>query len=357
MVLYVETSKTLAAEGNSGLDAPAKVILEISAASLSYGLFTLMERLMIRKTSCAFLFLLSGSLPAQATDSSLVASPFSPYNALVFGDFVATASDVEGNVAVGGNLETTDYSFGAALDPRIAEAAEVLFVAGDAELTRTRVYFGDFVHGGDAQLTNTGVDGQTQQRSDVSLDSLESSFQMISSSLAGLATTGTANSQHNKLTLSGDHRLDTNVFTVSPDLWKNADGGDVTVIDLDIPLGSTAIINVAGDSVHLSNMGFDDVVAAQPSPFRHTTLFNFFAASEVTLQNIGLEGALLAPWSSVKHRDGVIYGQVVAGSFEGNGQVDLEPFSGTLPVVVPEPVGCWIWALLLLCLRQARYRG
>jgi len=254
---------------------------------------------------------------------------------LVFGDFTANFSDVEGNAAVGGDLDTVDYSFGFQLSPNLAVDTDVLTVQGDSTMTRSRVYYGDFSHSGAETLHQTGVDGTIRSPATFDFSAAQNRYVALSSSLSELTKTGTATSQFNKLSLVGDPSLDVNIFLVTPDLWLDNNGNDVTVIDLDIPTGSTAIINVAGATPEISALGFDDVIDGQPSPFRHRTLFNFFEADEVTTKNIGLEGALLAPNADLSHLDAVIYGQVIAGSFEGNGQIDLEPFSGVIPV--PEP--------------------
>ena len=320
---------------------------------------TQMDRLMSRiKHFLTF----SSLVVVMATSASAFAQPLntsalSPYNALIFGDFNATISDVEGNAAVGGNLETVDYSFGFQLDPTAAVNTDVLTVQGDSNMTRTRVYHGDFVHTGTNTLLQTGVDGTIRTPSTFDFTAAQDRYIRLSNSLSDLPSTGTATSQFNRLSLVGDPTLDTNVFLVTEDLWLDNNGNDVTVIDLDIPTGSTAIINVAGTSPEISFLGFQDVVAGDGSPFRRQTLFNFFEAEEVTTQNIGLEGSLLAPTAHLNHLDAVIDGQVIAASFNGNGQIDLEPFTGALPVSIPEPgsQSMLVVAFCLLLFARQRY--
>lgn len=56
---------------------------------------------------CAF-FLLSGNALASGTCSGLSAA--APYNALLFGNFSAQFTDVEGRIAVGGDLSINHYN-------------------------------------------------------------------------------------------------------------------------------------------------------------------------------------------------------------------------------------------------------
>lgn len=309
---------------------------------------------MNRKSTCLLLVVFLSVTSHTAFAEPISTSELSPYNALVFGDYDANASDVEGNAAIGGDLSLTDYSFGFQLDANEAAGTDVLVLGGDANLTRTRVYFGDFVHSGSNSLTNTGVDGVIRQSQRPPFEDLQDQYKAFSKSLSQLPLTGTTASQFNRLKLTGDPVRDVNVFSVTPSDWVDSGGADITVIELDISEGSTAIINVSGAVPEVSALGFEGVIDGAPSPHRHQTLFNFFEAESIVTRNIGLEGALLAPLAELNHRDAVIYGQVIAGSFQGNGQIDLEPFAGRLPFSVPEPVALPVWFLLLLFALRSR---
>lgn len=324
----------------------------------SFGRSSQFTRPTLQMIICSMLWL-SLIAPETCSAESLALSNLSDYNALVFDTFEASGSDVEGSAAVGGSLMTTDYSFGAALDPDLAANSPVLVLSGNADLTRTRIYYGDFYHFGAGRLFNSQVDGRLRNESLLDFLALEQHYDTLSSELASLEPTGTAVAEFNQLRLTGESDSVFHVFTVTPDLWKDQNGGDVTVIDLEIPDGSTAIINVAGTEAELSAMGFADRVNDAGSPFRRNTLFNFFEANDVTLRNIGLEGSVLAPGATLVHEDGVVYGQVISDNFFGNGQVDLEPFEGLLAAPVPEPRSSCAaaWAIAwLLALRHARMR-
>ena len=169
-----------------------------------------MNRTNTLRKAAAFFLLSSFSAFAQP----ITTSDLSPYNALIFGDFMATISRVDGNAAVGGNLNTVDYSFGVGLNPTEAVGTDVLTVQGDTTMTRGRVYHGDLVHEGTNVLAQTGVDGTIRRENVLDFAAAQARYSAFSESLSNLEETGTASSAFNKLSLIGDPSMDVNLSLI-----------------------------------------------------------------------------------------------------------------------------------------------
>jgi choice-of-anchor A domain-containing protein len=116
----------------------------------------------------------------------------------------------------------------------------------------------------------------------------------------------------------------TNVFNVTQDEFQNASKN----LDLEVPTGSTAIVNVAGSSDTLqSGIYFQgrQVGDADASDI----VFNFPNATTVTI-NGQMDAMLLAPnafLSGLSQMGGVF----LTASVGSTGEVHYIPFSGSLP--------------------------
>ncbi len=78
--------------------------------------------------------------------------------------------------------------------------------------------------------------------------------------------------------------------------------------------------------------------------------FNFAGATQVNLAT-DLYATVLAPQADIKANPSVIWGQVIGKSWQGNMQINYDPFNnvgnGTTPTPVPTPATIWIFALAL----------
>jgi choice-of-anchor A domain-containing protein len=303
---------------------------------------------------------LLASVPAQATTNSLGLD--SSLNLLVFGDFTATSSDVEGRVAVGGNATLSNYSINTKGSGALYSGTG-LTVAGDLQFSGGQ-FWGDTVVGGDLTTGNGATfKGDVQVGGDLNAnnawltaDSLTyggsaSGVQQWQNPAPQQAAAGSSvdlgidfSAEQARLS-SFSQQLDglSNTGSVST-LWGNvvldANGASLAVFDLDaadisqnlelVNLGTdtTVIINVHGSVLDFGNHGYTNFQSGN-------VLFNLVDASSVTFSG-GVYASFLAPTADFTTGWGVINGQVIADSWSGNVQINDAAFAGTISAV-PEP--------------------
>lgn len=295
------------------------------------------------------------------------------FNAYILDDMGARYSDVEGQLAVGGNLNAQHYSVGL---QSADNGQNMLAVGGDAYLRNARIYNGDAVAAGvidiDATVGLYNPDETTNSHrfyQDASFDFTSVNADLLSTSLswgamAESATTTVTGDGTDIWSISFDGNSDFNVFTIDADTLSAADKS----IYLNVGTNSLNIINVFGADVDLFNTGFfgadgKQIVDNQPGVFRHNgeyannVLFNFVDATSLSLNAIGFKGSILAPLAETVFYDGQINGNFIVKSLTSpdgtfTGQINNYRF-GDLSFNVDEPGGAlFIVLLLALAVRQ-----
>lgn len=300
------------------------------------------------------------------------------FNAFILGDMSASRSDIEGRLAVGGNLNINDYSIGMELD-NSWNNKDTLAVGGNLNFSNGRVYHGNSRSGGTATFgtdsngySTVGYyssDNPSQSNgshipgNNVDFAGLSQDLKNKSSIWGAMASTGnTEVSASNEIKLSGSQEL--NVFSVS-----GSDLSSASSFTLDIPTTSWALINVSGTNISMSDFGFyhtgynlfdqnnkliqlpDNKPASSESDeirhdgsFTQRVLFNLVDATSLTLNAIGIKGSLLAPLAETDFYNGQIDGNLILGSWnavadgQNSGQVNLYPFIPTSTGVSSVPV-------------------
>jgi choice-of-anchor A domain-containing protein len=138
------------------------------------------------------------------------------------------------------------------------------------------------------------------------------------------------------ITLSGSN-ADLNIFNLDGDFLS-----DASKFTIEVPYGSTLLVNVSGKDVTLENFGFfyggiqGDYNPNFPDQF---ILYNFFEATSLNIAGfIEVHGSILAPWADTLFYNGHIEGNLIAKSLDGTGEAHNELFNGRLPNhPVPEP--------------------
>ena len=155
--------------------------------------------------------------------------------------------------------------------------------------------------------------------------SLNPALTQLSSSLGQLAPTGTTEirQRHNlkkQVVLTGsDQRL--NIFALA-----SQDLASTQTLIVSVPPKSSVLININGSSGRLQNLGF-----AIGSTSRQQILYNFYEATELTLNDDRIQGSILAPQASVTLVAGRVNGTLIGGGLSGGGITWPAPFIGPLP--------------------------
>jgi choice-of-anchor A domain-containing protein len=111
-------------------------------------------------------------------------------------------------------------------------------------------------------------------------------------------------------------------------------------LDIEVPVGSTVIVNVAGTSVTLGqSVYFNGSEESVNNDDGGNILFNFAGASTVSIDG-QVDGAVLAPFAVLTANCGQMGGTVVAAEIDDNScQMENAEFNGILPTIslTPEP--------------------
>jgi choice-of-anchor A domain-containing protein len=259
------------------------------------------------------------------------------YNLFVLGNSTRTGSDVQGAVAIGGTARFSSHTVGELLPADPTRPA--LVVGGNLTYTGGDVMRGGIASGGNVSLTSMSVAGNVtaggtvttsgvtiygavaqNQEDAVPVDFVQAAVDLTSASTfwGSRETNGQVVNNWNTLFFYGSD-TDLNVFTVTSALLGNCYG-----VNIIVPGGSTVLINVTGASGKMPNVGYQYSGADDAH-----VVFNFFEATKL---NIGAShGAVFAPQAVTTFPYGLAIGTVVVKSFTGGGQINLAPFTGTLP--------------------------
>lgn len=319
--------------------------------------------------------IIAGCAALSAVSSSALAGPFylgeaGNFNAYIMEDFTGQQSDVEGRLAVGGNLNTVDYGFGYRLPA--SNQSNVVVVGYNATIRNARIYNGDAVAGGDIDIDDTvGLyNGEDTANSrgfyqDNSFDFASANNELMYQSALWGAYNATADT-----VLSGNsdgiYRIDfngtddLNVFSIDAAALSSPNKG----IYIDVPETSYSIINVFGDAANLFNTGFhlpfevngsdkfpdNDSSGADadrhPGYYADNVLFNFVDATSLVLEGIGFKGSILAPLADLTFSNGHIDGQLFAKSLTSDGinntgQINNYRFGGFTEISEPATIAAF----------------
>ncbi len=249
--------------------------------------------------------------------------PAKSFNMFVLEDMDIPSSDTQGKLAVGRDAHLQGYSVGDQL-PVTTPAEDVLVVGRDLTFISGRVYNGNVVYGNNTNLPKTSVsidEGTLRKDTVIDFAAASSYLNSLSTQLAAQVVNGTTTYQpYNEVTLVGtDPYL--NVFSVDGSKFATANNTSITA-----PNGSVVLVNVFGHSI---NWGYGLQVNGTAY---NNALFNFYEADSLIIHGIDVTGSILAPKANVTFTAGVQHGQMICKSYHGQGQLNLDPFVGNLPV-------------------------
>src|SRR5690606_24480915 len=191
------------------------------------------------------------------------------------------------------------------------------------------------VYGGSANVSgNVGIpNGAVRQGTPIDFAKARSDLQGLADGLSQAPTNGTTTFQYGALTLDGSNSV-RNVFAVNGNDLSNAH-----TLRINVPAGSTALINIAGATVNFQNMGiFINNSNGNAPAGQQQVLFNFYQATGLNVSGIGVKGSILAPRAQVSFNNGHINGIFVAETMvNGYGEAHHYPFTGCLPIGPVQP--------------------
>ncbi|MDZ5632050.1 MULTISPECIES: choice-of-anchor A family protein [unclassified Janthinobacterium] len=283
----------------------------------------------------AALFAFSFSASAQATVIDLGVA--NGYSAFIFGNIGSSNASgftsVGGSLAAGGNIYLDSYSVGSNKKP--GSAVNTLVAGnnlniGSGTINGTGVY-GVSNANGSVTAPSWYPTGTFSKGNASTLDFAAAQQQLttLSGDVAKLQSNGTVISQYGGFKLVGDVNADVNVFTIA--------ANDLHNLTLDVSsLKSTASIIINGTATNITmSGGFDNF-----GSFADRTLLNFANATTTNLNNVGINGSILAP-NSAFSGSGSMNGTLIANSVSsvnyGHVSMNGAGFNTVSVSAVPEP--------------------
>jgi choice-of-anchor A domain-containing protein len=306
------------------------------------------------------------------------------YGEFVLGDSTRSGVDAQGKVAVGGNASFNSFSVAS----QQAAGAGVNLVVGGNLAANSASVTGSAVVGGHAQYNNPTVLGNFASNGAMILGSsgsiqgdvrygtsltkpaavtvtgsttgpvatpLPIDFAAAATSLQALSQAQFAATDPYVTKVFGGLNFTSgasglSVFNITASEFSGANNYAVTSTAAP---GSdvTFVINVLGTS-GLDNVFFRFAGNSLTGLGANRVLYNFLDVESLTVEGIGVDGTILAPWASVQFNNGNIDGGLIARTLAGNGESHVYTnggtsgpstlFNGTLrnppvPQVIPEP--------------------
>ncbi len=247
--------------------------------------------------------------PANCTEISL-----RDFNLYLQGDYTG-GHDVEGKVAVAGNITMEHFSVGHGQPAD--DIDNVLVAGGDLNITHGGVH-GNAYYGNTTTANGTVVfpRGSLSEGYPVDFWTRTDELIALSSELGwGQVVNGTVRREPwGGLFLEGtDPNM--NVFSM--------DGEDFTgakYLSISAPANSMVVVNIHGDSATFTGFGHSYSGVDQRS-----ILFNFPTATNITAYGYGFWGTVLAPYAHVDFSDGSFDGGLYAYSMSGNAEGHINP--------------------------------
>jgi choice-of-anchor A domain-containing protein len=259
----------------------------------------------------------AGSLGASMNLGSVNGVPYpQAFNVFAFGK-VTGLRDVGGPVAAGGGITAASFNINWS-----STASAGIVSGGDLNLTNGTIY-GNIWHSGAENVKNVTVLPTSTcanckdwfSSNPINFGSARASLQTMSQNISALASNGSTKIAYGNITLTSINP-NLNIFTLAA-----SDLAATTSITINVPSGSTVIINVSGTNVKVANAGFTTYVSAG------RTLWNLYQATSFYASSVGIPGSVLAPFANAS-LGGNINGTLIAETVLSTNEFHQAPFGG-----------------------------
>jgi choice-of-anchor A domain-containing protein len=247
------------------------------------------------------------------------------FNIFLLGDLEQRQSITYGRIAVGGNARLERYRIGDSL-PRSRDNRADLIVGGTLIFTDGLVAKGNIVAGGKANIAKVGIpNGKLREGLPIDFGAQSAALSELATRLGQLAPNGSTqvrerSGDRKEIALVGtDRRI--NIFAVS-----GRDLASAQTLIVNVPNGATVLLNIDGAADQFQAIGF-----AIGKTNRQRILYNFYQATELTLDDDRIQGSILAPYARVTFVGGRLNGTLIGAALAGSGIAWPAPFNGQLP--------------------------
>ncbi|MCB2192009.1 MAG: choice-of-anchor A family protein [Deltaproteobacteria bacterium] len=247
------------------------------------------------------------ALPARAASIDLGTA--GEYNLFILSNLAITGNQESGRVAAGGDAKLRSYTVGTEVTD---SSGDTLVVGGKVSSNIDPVATGNVVAGGKVNVPGWVDSGHIQENSSsLPVDFIYESQYLgnLSNELASLATTGQSYSQYGGMYTVGDGTSEVQVFDVSGDDLSNATWWQSLS---SIPDDAWIIFNVSGTDIDLTGGQWALV------DWSDKIIFNLYQAQTLSINNITVQGSILAPYADVTASGATVAANLVAKSLDGS---------------------------------------
>jgi choice-of-anchor A domain-containing protein len=263
------------------------------------------------------------TLPLAAQAQQVDLGVAAHYAGFFFGN-VSNVPDVEGRLALGGNLSIAHSSIGPKVAANATDASLVVggnivsFNGGSIGSSKTNnfaVYAGSK---GSSAVVPTYLDLRHVDFSPIDFEAERTYLSVLSQQLSSRAATGSVSKLYSRVTLTGSNQ-DIEVFNLTADQVKST---------LDIALANVkpsayVILNVAADAQRSIKFGITMTVF---NGRQSKVLVNMPDAELINFTHVGVLGSILAPYACVKNSSGHLEGTIIAASWDAGMEIGNSPF-------------------------------
>lgn len=280
-----------------------------------------LKSVVLRTVALGLMGLVTGQVQAQQVDLGVAAD----FSGFFFGN-VSKIPDIEGRLAVGGNLNISGFSIGGRVPSGSGKPS--LVVGGDlTSVGGGGIYDGYGSTGYAVYSGNRGanvptyIDFRKQTTSEIDFDAERTYLTILSQQLRDMPATGTVSKLYSGITLTGSN-ADIEVFNLSADQVKS--GLDLLLVN--VKPTAHLILNVSADNQRKVKIG---ITMASLQDRHAKVLFNLHDADVVNFTGVLVLGSVLAPYGCVRDSSGHLEGTIVAASWDSSMEIGYGPLSAS----------------------------
>lgn len=248
---------------------------------------------------------------------------FYEFNIYAKNDATLTGVFNGGKIAAGDDLYIEGSNFGGQLRTRPV-TPDVVIAGDNLTFLSGTVHYGNVVYGNTTNLPNGSVvypNGVLIHGSPLNFASLNSYLNSLSAGIRNYDINGTASFAGSTLNLAGTD-IHLNVFNVSEAQFEGA-----STVNIDIPKGSVALINVGGTTID-----FNGEIVLAGNNLGNYILFNFGYATSINLSGSNFFGTIIAPFADITNTGSLVRGQMFGNNVITIGSHQNHSFLGFIPL-------------------------